>query len=172
MTSLNILWSDPHNFLKEVTQNKKKENKKNNRKEARKNFFCGPSKKFKNISWPINICLNYFMAPRKTLTHPSTSSYKLNVQSLSTLFMKTNSSGLMFESIKALKSKGSMPFNLVFANITILSCFFFFFLFTDFLFLIPEVIAQSFNYITRLIIPIGISNKEAKIEIEIDPVIA
>ena len=86
--------------------------------------------------------------------------------------MKTNSSWLIFQSIKAWESKGSTPFNLVFDNITILSCFFFFFLFTDFLFLIPEVIAQSFNYITKLIIPIGIPHKEVKIEIEIDPVIA
>ena len=30
-------------------------------------IFDGPSKIFKNVSWLINICLNYFMAPAKTL---------------------------------------------------------------------------------------------------------
>ena len=30
-----------------------------------------PSKMLKNISWPINICLKYFMTPTKTLhLHP------------------------------------------------------------------------------------------------------
>ena len=33
----------------------------------------------KNISWPINRCLKYFMVPTKTLRSPS---YILNVQSL------------------------------------------------------------------------------------------
>ena len=32
-----------------------------------KKIFRGPSKILKNISWPINICLKYFMAPTKTL---------------------------------------------------------------------------------------------------------
>ena len=81
MASLNILCSDLHNFLKEVAQKKKKKN----RKEARKKTFCGPSKIFKNISWPINISLKYFMAAAKTLRplppsfHPS---YIFNVRSL------------------------------------------------------------------------------------------
>ena len=44
-----------------------------------KKIFCGPSKILKNISWPINICLKYFMAPTKTLWSPS---YILNVWSL------------------------------------------------------------------------------------------
>ena len=64
MSSLNILCSDRHNFLKEVTQKK-------NRKEAHKKIFCGPSKLVKNILWPINICLKYFMAPAKTLQAPT-----------------------------------------------------------------------------------------------------
>ena len=44
-----------------------------------KQIFCGPSEIFKNGSWPINICLKYFMTPTKILWTPS---YILNVQSL------------------------------------------------------------------------------------------
>ena len=64
-----------------------------------------------------------------------------------------------------------MLFNLDFANNTILSCFFFFFLIIDLYFLIPAAIAQFFNPIAELVIPIGIPIKEAKVEIEIHPVI-
>ena len=46
-----------------------------------------------------------------------------------------------------------------------------FFLIIDLYFLIPAVIAQIFNPIAELIIPIGISLKEAKAEIEIHLVI-
>ena len=35
-----------------------------------KKMFRGPSKLLKNISWPINICLKYFMTPTKTLRLP------------------------------------------------------------------------------------------------------
>ena len=45
-----------------------------------KKRFCGPSKSLKSISWPINICLKYFMASTKTLRSPS--SYILNVRSI------------------------------------------------------------------------------------------
>ena len=65
-----------------------------------------------------------------------------------------------------------MLFNLAFANNTILSCIFFFLLIIDLYFLIPAAIAQIFNPITELVIPIGIPSKEAKAEIEIHPVIA
>ena len=30
-----------------------------------KKIFCGPSKIFKTFSWPINICLIYFLAPTR-----------------------------------------------------------------------------------------------------------
>ena len=50
-----------------------------------KKIFHGPSKILKNISWPINICLKYFMAPTKTLQPPS---YILNVWSLTSLNTK------------------------------------------------------------------------------------
>ena len=66
-----------------------------------------------------------------------------------------------------------MLFNLDFANNTILSCFFFFFLFliTDLYILIAAVIAQIFNPIAELVIRIGIPTREAEAEIEIHPVI-
>ena len=47
----------------------------------------------------------------------------------------------------------------------------FFFIIIDFYFLIAAVIAQMFNHIAELVIPIGIQTKEAKGEIEIQPVI-
>ena len=64
-----------------------------------------------------------------------------------------------------------MLFNLDFPNNIILSCFFFFFLIIDLYLLIPAVIAQVFNPIAELIIPIGIPTKEAKAELEPHPVI-
>ena len=64
-----------------------------------------------------------------------------------------------------------MLFNLDFANNTILSCFFFFFLIIHLYFLIDAVIVPIFNPIAELVIPIGIPSKEAKAEIEIHPVI-
>ena len=60
-----------------------------------------------------------------------------------------------FESIKALEIRNSMLFNLGFANNIILSCFFFFLLIIDLHFIIPAVIAQSFNPIAELVIPTG-----------------
>ena len=73
--------------------------------------------------------------------------------------------------IKDLEIKTSIRFNLEFANKTILSCFFFFFLIIDLYLLIPAVIAQIFNLIAELVIPIGILIKEAKVEIELHPVV-
>ena len=61
---------------------------------------------------------------------------------------------------------------LIYIFLTILPCFFFFFLIIDLYFLIPAIIAQIFNPIAELAIPIGTTSKEAKAEIEIDPVIA
>ena len=43
-----------------------------------------------------------------------------------------------------------MLFTLDFANNTILSCFFFFFLIIDLYFLIPAAIVQNFNPITEI----------------------
>ena len=64
-----------------------------------------------------------------------------------------------------------MLFNLEFSYNTILSCFFFFFSSIDSYFLIPAVIAQIFNPILELVIPIGIPINEAKAEMETHPLI-
>ena len=53
-----------------------------------------------------------------------------------------------------------MLFNLDFANKTILSCFFLFFLIIDLYFLIPAVTGEIFNRIVELVIPIGIPRKK------------
>ena len=58
MASLDILGSKPYNLKNKI---KKIEHEK---------IFCGPSKNWKNISWPINICLKYFITPTKTLRLP------------------------------------------------------------------------------------------------------
>ena len=54
---------------------------------------------------------------------------------------------------------------------TILLWFFFFFLIIDLFFLTPTVIVQIFSPIEELIIPIGISKKDAKRTIETHVVI-
>ena len=60
-------------------------------------------------------------------------------------------------------NKTSMLFNLDFANNTILSWFFFIFIIIGLYFLVPAVIAQIFNPIAELLIPIGMSIKEEKV---------
>ena len=80
MASVNLLCSHLHNFSDQVTQITKKKKKKRN--EVHTKIFCGPSKFFKNVSWPINICLKFFMASAKTLRVPP---YILNVRSLQAL---------------------------------------------------------------------------------------
>ena len=58
MASLDILSSNPLNLKTQIT------------KIEHKKIVCGPSKYLKNIPWPINICLKYFMTPIKTLPPP------------------------------------------------------------------------------------------------------
>ena len=58
-----------------------------------------------------------------------------------------------------------MVINFVFANITILSCFFSFF-FTDFSCLVPAVAANIFIPAAELVILIGLPTKEGKQKIE------
>ena len=65
-----------------------------------------------------------------------------------------------------------MLFNLDFANNTILSGLFFFFLIIGFYFLIAAVITQIFNPTAELVITIGIPTKEGKAEMETHPVTA
>ena len=55
MASLDILRFNPFNLKNKIM------------KIEHKKIFRGPSKILKNISWPINICLKFFMAPTKTL---------------------------------------------------------------------------------------------------------
>ena len=63
-----------------------------------------------------------------------------------------------------------MPFNLDFANSTILSCFFFFFFITDSHFLIHAVTEQIFIPTAELVMPTGIATNEANAEIKTQPV--
>ena len=67
--------------------------------------------------------------------------------------------------IKALEIKISILFNLDFANNSILSCFLFF-LIIDLNYLICAVIAQIFNPIAEIVIPIELPTKEVKTETE------
>ena len=60
MASLDILCFNPFNLKNEIM------------KIEHQKIFCGPSKILKNISWPINICLKYFMASTKILHPPPT----------------------------------------------------------------------------------------------------
>ena len=55
MASLDILCSNQLNLKYKIT------------KIEHKKTLCDPSEISKNISWPINICLEYFMIPTKTL---------------------------------------------------------------------------------------------------------
>ena len=64
-----------------------------------------------------------------------------------------------------------MLFNLDFANNTIYQASFSFFKIFDLYLLIPAVIAKIFNPMAKLAIPIGISTKEDKAEMEKHPVI-
>ena len=68
----------------------------------------------------------------------------------------------MYQSIKALENRTWIVFNLVFANNTILSCFFFFFSIIDLYFLIPTVKAEAFNPIAELVKPTGTPTNEVK----------
>ena len=57
MASLGILCFNPFNLKNKIMKIERK-------------IFRGPSQILKNTSWPINICLKYFMAPTKTLRSP------------------------------------------------------------------------------------------------------
>ena len=86
MASLDILCFNPFNLKNKIMEIEHKK------------IFCGPSKILKNISWPINICLKYFIAPTKPSASPS---YILNVWSLNAKkssgdIMKTYTFGRIF----------------------------------------------------------------------------
>ena len=69
MASLDILCFNPFNLKNKIM------------KIEHKKIFRGPSKILKNISWPINICLKYFMIPTEALCPPPPPSYIPNVRS-------------------------------------------------------------------------------------------
>ena len=74
MASLDVLCSNPLNLKNKIM------------KTEHKKIFCGSSKILKNISWPINMCLKYFMIPTNTLRNPPPPpSYILNIRSLSVI---------------------------------------------------------------------------------------
>ena len=83
------------------------------------------------------------------------------LHSFNALFIKTNLSEINW----SFKIDTFIIFNLDFPINTILSCLFFFFLIIDLYFLIPAVIAQIYNPIAELVIPIGILTKEEKLKI-------
>ena len=60
MASLDILYINLFNLKNKIM------------KIEHRKIFRGPSKVLKNISWPINICLKYFINPAKTLRPPPT----------------------------------------------------------------------------------------------------
>ena len=93
----------------------------------------------------------------------------ISLYSLNTLFTETNSSWLIYESIKALEIRISIVFNLSFPNNTILSCFFFFFFIIDLHFLVPAIIAQMFIPTAELVIHTETQTNEANAEIETQP---
>ena len=70
MASLDILRCNPFNLKNKIM------------KIEHQKIFRGPSKILKNISWPINIFLKFFMAPTKPSGVPC---YILNVRALMTL---------------------------------------------------------------------------------------
>ena len=96
--------------------------------------------------------------------------------SFHTLFSQTNTSWSIYRSIKTLEIETFILFNFDFGNNTILSCFFFYLIIDLYLLICLlytfAVIAQIFNPISELAIPIGIPSKDAKAEIEIHPVTA
>ena len=79
------------------------------------------------------------------------------------LFIKTNSSWIIFESVNALEIN-TMLFNFDFATNT--SLFFFFFLFIA-LYFLNFCSYCTDNPMVKLVIPIVITGKETKVEIEV-----
>ena len=58
MASVDILCSNTLKLKNKITKIEHKE------------IFCGQSKSLKNVSWPLNMCLQYFMTPIKTRRFP------------------------------------------------------------------------------------------------------
>ena len=77
---------------------------------------------------------------------------------------------LIYESIKTLKIRTSIAFNLFSLSNTISSCFIFFFVINVLYFLISALIAEIFIPTTKLIIPTGTKTNEVNTEIQIQTV--
>ena len=67
---------------------------------------------------------------------------------------------------ESIRTKISIVFNLAFPSNAILSCYFFFFLINYLYFLIPAVVAQTFNPTVELVIPTRTQTNKANAEIE------
>ena len=78
----------------------------------------------------------------------------------------------IYESVKDLEIEPCMQSKFVFSNNAISSCFLSFLLNIVLYFLTFKFIAQKFYLIVELIIPLEISTKEAKVEMEIHTVTA
>ena len=76
-------------------------------------------------------------------------SFLISLYSLNTTFTETNSTRVIYESVKAFETRPLIVFNLtaLFYHAVHL------FLYIDLYFFIPAIIAQIFNYIAELLIP-------------------
>ena len=90
----------------------------------------------------------------------------ISLYSLQTLFTETNSSRLIYVSIKDLGIKTSIVSDFVFARNTVLSYVFFFLLKIDLSLLIPAVIAQIVTPTAELAIPTEIQPLTVYMEIK------
>ena len=77
------------------------------------------------FSMGFSACINHIYIIYFTAFSGYLISSLISLYSLNTLFTETNRLWLIYESIKALEIKTLIIFSLVFANNTILSCFFF-----------------------------------------------
>ena len=90
------------------------------RKIEHEEIFCGPSKLLKNISWPINIRLKYFMTPKKTLRSPSPPTYLMYGPSVPSVILHGNCNFSLKDFI-GITIKETWVFGMVLAES--LSCF-------------------------------------------------
>ena len=117
------------------------------------------------------MCFHYFHIVYSTALSGFLISSFISLHSLNALFTKTNSSWLIYKSIKVLEIKTLIVFNLVFANKTILSCFFFFFLMIDLLFNFCSD-CTNFKFYYRNRNTYRTPTNEANAEIETQPLAA
>ena len=90
MDSLEVLCSNPLNLKNKITKIEHKE------------IFCNLSRIFKNVSWPINIYLKYFVTSTKALLPPPKylryyATFK--VRKLESFFYKINTCGEIWNNL-------------------------------------------------------------------------